>query len=355
MLFVSYSDMDISPLADLIRDTMKKCTLLILLLSSFYSSAQWTLYWADEFSGNSLDASKWVPETGGWGWGNNEWQYYTNGDNLSFANGELTITARQETVGGNNYTSGKIITKDLFEIQYGKVEARLKVPMGQGLWPAFWMLGENINVVSWPSCGEIDVMEHINNETLTHGTAHWNNGGHVYHGDSYNTGTPQDFHLYTIEWNAAKITWFVDSVMYHEMPIQNGINSTTEFHLPFYLILNLAVGGNWPGYPDVNTPFPSELVVDYVRAYKWNPSASQEELLASKPEIYPNPAFSEVNYIGVEGQKLSISSLDGKKVLNQEIAAGNNKVDVSKLTSGMYLFNIEEVDGSIHSTKLIKK
>lgn len=230
---------------------------------------EWELCWSDEFDGNALDAAIWTPEIGGWGWGNNESQYYTsNTNNLNVSNGTLKITAVQENYNGSNYTSARIITNDKFEFQYGKVEARMKLPMGQGIWPAFWMLGANIETVGWPECGEIDIMEHINSETQTHGTMHWNNNGHAYLGGSTPVADPTQYHIYGVEWDAYKARFYVDNVFFYQFDYSNNANSQPIFTKPFFLLLNVAVGGNWPGYPDGSTVFPATMEVDYVRIYK---------------------------------------------------------------------------------------
>lgn len=232
-------------------------------------SVEWELCWSDEFDGSTLDVSTWTPEIGGWGWGNNEWQYYTsNSNNINVSNGSLKITAVQENYNGSNYTSARLITNNNFEFQYGKVEARMKLPMGQGIWPAFWMLGANIENVGWPECGEIDIMEHINNETQTHGTMHWNNNGHAYIGGSTPVSDPTQYHVYGVEWDAFKVRFYVDDVFYYQFNYINNPNSEAIFTKPFFLLLNVAVGGNWPGYPDGSTIFPATMEVDYVRLYK---------------------------------------------------------------------------------------
>jgi beta-glucanase (GH16 family) len=247
----------------------------VLLVAAPAARAQgWDLVWSDEFDGTSVNTGNWTFEVGGGGWGNNELQYYTSGANASVSGGVLTVTARRVSggftcwYGSCQYTSTRMITRGKREFRYGRIEARMALPMGQGLWPAFWALGTNIGSVGWPACGEIDVLEHVNRETFTHGTIHWDAGGHASYGDSTSVPDPTAFHVYAIEWTAAAIKWFVDGVQYHEANIQDSINSTEEFHRPFFLLLNLAVGGNWPGSPDSATAFPARLYVDYVRVYQ---------------------------------------------------------------------------------------
>ena len=245
---------------------------LVILFSFLHLTAlgQNTLIWSDEFGGSALNLNQWTYDIGqgDWGWGNNELQYYTNSSsNVSVDNGYLNITALNEQFGSANYTSARIKSKGLFDFTYGKVEARIKVPVGQGLWPAFWMLGANIDNVSWPQCGEIDVMEHINNETIIHGTHHYNNNGHQYSGGSVSC-VASEFQVYGIEWSPSSIQWFLNGVMFHETNIGDGSVSKEEFHEPFFFLINLAVGGNWPGPPNGLTQFPAVMQVDYVRVYQ---------------------------------------------------------------------------------------
>jgi beta-glucanase (GH16 family) len=228
----------------------------------------WNLVWSDEFNGASVDRSRWNFETGGGGWGNHELEYYTNGNNASIVNGALVIEARAESVGGMSYTSSRMTTKGKLEFTYGRVEARIALPSGQGLWPAFWMLGANIGTVGWPACGETDVLEHVNFDPAIHGTIHWDAGGYASYSGAANVSSLGAYHVYAIEWTQASIKWFVDGAQYHEANIENSINSTEEFHRPFFVILNLAVGGDWPGPPNGTTPFPARMFVDYVRVYQ---------------------------------------------------------------------------------------
>lgn len=229
-------------------------------------SVKYQLAWSDEFDSTSINSTNWNFETGGDGWGNNEQEYY-QADNATVANGNLVITAKEQIVGLNSYTSARMTTKGKRQFTYGKVEARMKLPLGQGLWPAFWMLGANIDAVNWPACGETDIMEHINTDSQIYGTIHWDNNGHAQYGGNTVT-TPADYHIYSVEWDSAAIRWYVDGNQYHEANILNNINSTAEFHKPFFIILNLAVGGNWPGQTIDTSKLPASMYVDYVRVYK---------------------------------------------------------------------------------------
>lgn len=234
-----------------------------------------TLVWSDEFNGSSLDTSKWGYEigTGSSGWGNNELQYYTNRtDNAYVSDGALHIRAKKEAYGGMNYTSARLNTNGKFTFQYGYVEARLALPSNQGIWPAFWMLGANIGSVGWPACGEIDIMEAINAENKTYATCHWNCNGHAEYGKSTGNFDITQYHTYGLQWDSQYIRMFVDGNKIYEMNIENNAGDTDEFHRPFYLLLNVAVGGNWPGFSINDSAFPQEMKVDYVRVYQENPS-----------------------------------------------------------------------------------
>lgn len=251
-------------------------TLMLSMIPAMTANAaSWNLVWSDEFNGTSLNSSNWVAETGtgSGGWGNNELQYYTNRtQNLQVTGGNLVITAQKENYGGMAYTSARIKTQGLKSFKYGKIEARIKLPSGQGLWPAFWMLGDNINSVGWPKCGEIDIMERVNNNASVNGTVHWDANGHAEFGRVSGALDYSQYHTYSIEWDANYIRWFVDGAQFNEILIQNGTGSTEEFQNNFFILLNLAVGGNWPGAPDSSTPFPSQMLVDYVRVYQQSTS-----------------------------------------------------------------------------------
>ena len=231
------------------------------------------LVWSDEFNYTGIpDPEKWNMETGGGGWGNNELQYYTE-DNALVENGVLTITAREESVGGYDYTSSRITTQNKFDFKYGRIEARMKLPYGQGLWPAFWMLGANFETVTWPACGEIDVMEMVGGvagDNTVHCTLHWDNDGdHAEYGQSYTLSSgifADDFHIFSVTWNENEIVGYMDDNQYFVADITP--EQLSEFHQNFFIILNLAVGGNWPGSPDATTTFPQTMEVDYVRVFK---------------------------------------------------------------------------------------
>ncbi|AXY74361.1 T9SS C-terminal target domain-containing protein [Paraflavitalea soli] len=253
---------------------MKRITQLVFLLIPLFcihyraTAQSWQLVWQDEFT-NGIGPD-WVFETGtgSGGWGNNELQYYRS-QNATVQNGQLVITARNESFGGMNYTSARLKTQGRKSWRYGRVEARIAMPAFQGVWPAFWMLGDNIDTAGWPACGEIDVMEHVNAENRTYGTIHWqdNNGQYASYGGNTAVGVT-GFHIYAIEWTASSIKWFVDGVQFHEANILNSVNGTNEFHNNFFLILNMAIGGNWPGFTVNNGALPANMYIDYVRVYQ---------------------------------------------------------------------------------------
>ena len=234
------------------------------------------LVWADEFDGTALNSDFWSFETGNGsnGWGNNELQFYRT-QNTSIQDGHLVITAKKEPFGGKEYTSSRIITKGKKEFRYGRVDIRAALPKGQGIWPALWMLGSNFDTVSWPACGEIDIMEMIGGggrENTVHGTVHWQNEGkHAQFGGKTTlpSGTFSDqFAVYSITWDATSIRWFVDNKQYHV--IDTTPAELDEFRRNFFFIFNVAVGGNWPGSPNSTTTFPQHLIVDYVRVFQAN-------------------------------------------------------------------------------------
>lgn len=248
--------------------TFKLIWAFFLIYAGNAQAQNWQLTWSDEFT-NGI-SSDWVFETGRGsnGWGNNELQYYRR-ENATIENGQLVITAKREDFGGAQYTSVRMKTQGKKSWKYGKIEARIAMPSFQGVWPAFWMLGDNISSVGWPSCGEIDVMEHVNTGGNVHGTIHWSDQSGAYANYGGNTTTNiTSYHLYTVEWDANAILWFIDGVKYHEVNIANGVNGTSEFHNNFFILLNMAIGGNWPGFSVDNGALPARMMVDYVRVYQ---------------------------------------------------------------------------------------
>lgn len=232
------------------------------------------LVWHDEFSGDSLDETKWSYEigTGDWGWGNNEQQYYRK-ENVRVSDGTLKIDAKKESYQNSNYTSARIITKDKFEFHYGYVEAKLKLPSISGIWPAFWMLGANISEVSWPTCGEIDIMEAINTENKVYSTIHWqsNDGQAFYPGTNesyFILNDRQEYHTYGMLWTNEKLEFYVDKTLSVSAKIMTNNNTDPIFTRDFYFLFNVAVGGNWPGF-NIDPNFTTQTMeVDYLRVYQ---------------------------------------------------------------------------------------
>ena len=244
----------------------------------------WTLTWSDEFNqpnGSAPDPSKWRFDTGGGGWGNGELETYTSRpDNAVIQDGNLVITARRETYTGSDgitrdYTSARLNTGGPFAQAYGRFEARIQIPAGQGMWPAFWMIGDDIGAAGWPGCGEIDIMENIGREPQTvHGTVHgpgYSGTGGISAPYTIASAFAADFHVFAVEWDPQSVRFLVDDVAYTTVTPQNLPAGTNwVFDHPFFVILNLAVGGYWPGAPDATTVFPQQMRVDYVRVYRRN-------------------------------------------------------------------------------------
>ncbi|MBP2478696.1 beta-glucanase (GH16 family) [Crossiella equi] len=276
------------------RVTVALATLLTALSAASFlpaasaAPAAWAQVWSDEFNGpngGGVDRNKWNFDlgNGSGGWGNNELQSYTDRTSNAATDGagNLVITARRETNGNCwngrpcDYTSARLLTRGKFERAYGRFEARMKLPSGQGIWPAFWMLGNNFGSAGWPNCGEIDIMENVGKEPNTvHGTIHgpgYSGGSGIGAAKNSPDGRPysENFHTFAIEWSPTDIKWFVDGQQYQRRtPADLGGNRWVFDH-PFFMILNLAVGGNWPGNPNASTVFPQRLSVDYVRVFEW--------------------------------------------------------------------------------------
>lgn len=267
-------------------NTIRFSTIFMLSLLTFWGCAgddfqklherNWQLVWSDEFNGaagESPDPSKWNFDIGRGqdGWGNQELQSYTNSpDNVSMdGEGNLVITAIRS---GNNFTSGRINTQGLFEQAYGRFEARLKTPYGPGLWPAFWLLGSNIESVSWPQSGEIDVMELRGQQpNIVAGAIHgpgYSAGNAISKSFSLQNGRfDSEFHLFAVEWFPDRIDFFVDDFLYQRIR-KSDVEGEWVFDHPFFILLNVAVGGTYVGFPIEPTPFPQQMIIDYVRVYR---------------------------------------------------------------------------------------
>ena len=293
-------------------DTTRIYLILFLLFFTLALSGQeWQLVWSDEFDGDSLDMSKWSYQTGTGSeygltdWGNNEEQYYRE-ENVVVADSVLTITAKQENYGGKSYTSGRIRTSDKGDWTYCRVEFRAKMPLGQGLWTAIWMLPTDSEYGGWAASGEIDIMEYLGSDPMkVHGTLHfggqWPNNARKGASITSDAGSfAEEFHDFALEWEEGKMRWYVDGRYYQAQGQGDWWSEGQEFPAPFnkrfHLLINLAVGGNWPGSPDASTEFPQELVVDYMRIYQKETGTGLEST-AGKPgfslgQNVPNPAGS---------------------------------------------------------------
>lgn len=270
------------------------CTVFLVFISmNTYAQCE-QLIWQDNFDGSNLNLSNWDYEYGDGcpelcGWGNAELQHYTDQpENITVSNGTLKITAHKNTGTFPEYTSSRIRTKGLATFQSGRIEARIKMPIGQGLWPAFWMLPEDFNYGSWPLSGEIDITEMLGQEpSISHGTIHYGAKWPMnqYQGNSIDLGGAalhDDFHTYAIEWEQDEIRWYLDNQLFSTKTKDNLGSFPWRFDQDFHLLLNVAIGGNWPGYPNASTPFPQSMEVDYVRVYE-----NVEQAIISGPKSAP--------------------------------------------------------------------
>jgi beta-glucanase (GH16 family) len=279
-----------APISSRLTRTLTRACILLLAAGAALSAQSptttnpnWRLTWSDEFNGpngSSLDSAKWVHETGGSGFGNDELETYTNRPvNAYQEDGHLVITARKEDFTGSDgalrrYTSARLNTKGVFSQAYGRFEARIQLPTGKGIWPAFWLLGDNIDSDPWPKCGEIDIIENIGDPRTIYSTLH----GPGYSGDkpiSAKFPLPPGesviagYHLYAVEWAPKDIKFFFDDhLIVERTPADLPPGTQWVYDHPFFIILNLAVGGSWPGNPDETTTSPQKMLVDYVRVYQ---------------------------------------------------------------------------------------
>ncbi len=240
-------------------------------------TGDWKLSWSDEFNYNGLpDNTKWDYDTGGHGWGNNELQYYTKAslENAEVSNGSLKLKVLRQKKENRDYTSARMVTRGKADFTYGKIDIRAKLPAGTGLWPAIWMLGDNAGKVGWPDCGEIDIMEHVGYEKdSVLATIHTKAYNHIigtqktkklFINDPYKT-----YHVYSVEWTPERMDFFCDNILYNHIINEHKTTAEWPFDAPFYLVLNIAVGGNLGGKKGVNNNiFPAAMEVDYIRVYK---------------------------------------------------------------------------------------
>jgi len=243
------------------------------------SYPDWELTWAEEFKEGPINQDNWTFELGNGcnqglcGWGNQELQSYTaDSTNARIEDDNLIIEAHK--TGNASYSSARMITKDKQNFRFGRIDIRAQLPKGQGIWPALWMLGKNIDQVGWPACGEIDIMELVGHEPkVTHGTAHFGppSPNNRFIGSSFNAKGPdfsETYHVFTLVWNPGSIYWYVDDVLFHEINPDITSGAAYPFNQEFFFIFNVAVGGLWPGSPDETTVFPQQMKVDYIRFFE---------------------------------------------------------------------------------------
>jgi beta-glucanase (GH16 family) len=235
-----------------------------------------TLVWSDEFNGSALNTTDWNYDVGdgcpNCGWGNNELEFYTAGENLYFSQGKMIIEARKESRGGKNYTSSRLTTMGKKSFKFGRIDMRAKLPKGQGIWPAFWMLGDNFPTAGWPTCGEIDIMEFLGHElTKVYSTIHFRAGTgsrNISKSFTNSTPIPDEYHVYSLVWETDKMRMLIDDKLIGEFQASDIGGAAYPFNEKFFFLLNVAVGGNWPGSPNATTYFPQWMFVDYVRVFQ---------------------------------------------------------------------------------------
>ena len=350
--------------------------LLIVLQCGKITAQDYQLVWSDEFDGTQLDATKWEAQigNGSGGWGNNESEYY-RAENAVVQDGYLTIIAKKEDYNGFHYTSARIRTIHKGDWKYGKFEIRAKMPVGKGMWPAIWMMPTDNVYGGWAASGEIDIMEYLGHDVSTvYGTLHyggsWPNNQHQ--GSSYKltgSGFNDDFHVFTLLWKEGQIQWLVDGTLYQTQNnwYTTGVAFPAPFNQLFHMILNVAVGGNWPGYPDASTQFPQTMVVDYVRVYQDMATGVNDEQQQKQEngllldQNYPNPFNSQtiIRYSLAQQDfvKLSIYDMLGRRVsvlVDETQNPGLHSVsfDASNLSSGIYTYCLDAGNETV-SRKLI--
>ncbi len=351
--------------------------ILIMMLSlplHLYGQT-WKKVWTEDFEGEVLNTDHWSYQYGTGesegltGWGNYELQYYTDREeNIFVEDGKLHIIAKVEQYEGMDFTSARIRSKEKKDFKYGRFEIRAKLPEGQGIWPAIWMMPTESVYGPWPGSGEIDIMELVGHEPdVVHGTVHYGTNqpyDHQFTGGSYTLEEGKfsdDFHVFTIEWSPERIRWFVDDEFFF-MVTPNQISPYRwPFDEYFHFILNVAVGGTWPGHPDGSTEFPQSMIVDYIHVYEDEELVSSEDepVLPESAQLhqnYPNP-FNPATQIRFElpGQEhaiLEVYNMLGQKVavlVDEPLQAGMHIVDFDgrDLSSGTYIYSLRTESGTI--------
>ncbi len=348
----------------------------LLLLAAGLQAQNWTLVWADEFQGDTLNTDKWSYMLGDGtdyglpsGWGNNELQYYRE-ENVTVSDGKLHMTAKQQFYGGKSYTSGRIRSFEQGDWTYCRVKFLARMPRGRGLWAAVWMLPSHTYYGGWAQSGEIDIMEYLGHETsIVHGTLHfggeWPNNkskGTYFETDGWSFD--QKFHEFVMEWVEGEIRWYVDGDLYQTQGTgdwySNAAPFPAPFDKPFHLLINLAVGGNWPGDPDGTTQFPQELVLEYIRVYELGGTGIPEEEYEGKngfhlEQNHPNP-FSGTTTIAfhlatAEVVVLELYDSTGRRVrtlAERLYGPGMHQVEMASegLSPGLYSYRVKTSRGS---------
>jgi beta-glucanase (GH16 family) len=342
--------------------------LLVVILTLPAQAQTWELVWSDEFDSAAVNTNKWEFQIGDGsaygipGWGNNELQYYRS-ENAAIENGKLVITAKRESFGGKSYTSTRMRTYLKGDWTYGRFEIRAKLPFGKGIWPAIWMLPTDNVYGGWAASGEIDIMELVGHEpNKIYGSLHyggaWPNNTFVNASHTLPAGNfSDDFHTFRLEWKPGEIRWYMDDVLYHTRTQWWSSNGPfpAPFDKRFHLLLNVAVGGNWPGSPDATTTFPQRMEVDYVRVYRDRSVSVEEREGKFVPQAFalhqnfPNP-FNPATILHydlpqADAVTLEIYDLNGKKIatlVNKQQAAGQYalRFDGSALSSGVYVASL---------------
>ncbi len=327
------------------------------------------LTWADEFNGTTIDANKWNFEIGNGvgGWGNTEQQFYTaSPNNASIVNGNLEITARQESISGFSYTSARMTTLNKGDFRYGRIEASIKSPQTQAIWPAFWLLPTDWVYGGWPTSGEIDVFELIGSAPdRAHGTIHYGpapGAGHFMDGSFYDLPGANDyadgFHVFAIEWEPNEIRWYMDSVLYHSVSPWEIAPCDWPFDQDMHILLNVAVGGYWPGYPNGSTQLPQTMTVEYVRVYSSTPVAVAEVAVEPTPQVYPNPSegtfFVDLGAEPKGSVHLDVLDLQGRVVFTQELRTRQTRLALEGQATGVYILRVHGAkDGFVRKLVLV--